>query len=232
MLRLGWMFPAIAFVRGIWINGSLALNDTDKQSDFDVLVVAKFGRLYTARFFLSLAASFMGARRKRGQTSAPDKFCFNHYITDATLAISSRSLYSAQVYSHLKPVLGEELLGKFYADNSWMYRYIFRANHGEELIRRNLSRSPLLSFKKNFWEWILGGRIGNLVEKILRYFQQERIRKNPITYEAGGRVIWNDSELEFHPRSYEAVAIQKYNWGLRRLGITPPEPEHDSGLLR
>ena len=69
-------------------------------------------------------------------------------------------------------------------------------------------------------------------EKFLKNLQQKRISRNPVTYEPKGRVVFTENELEFHPRSFEAVVIERYNKGLRRLGIAPPITEVDSGLVQ
>ena len=78
-------------------------------------------------------------------------------------------------------------------------------------------------------EAILNNPAGELFEKALRTIQQRRIRKNPATYESGGRVVFTDKELEFHPRSFERVVIDNYNEGLKKGGIFNVT-ENDSGL--
>ncbi|MBI2062607.1 MAG: hypothetical protein HYT64_02875, partial [Candidatus Yanofskybacteria bacterium] len=134
-LSIAKWFGAVPYLRGIFASGSLAINNTGRESDFDVLTVAKSGRLYTCRIFLSLAASLFRARRTRSDLVAPDKFCFNHYITDGNLNIKHESLYNAQAYVNLKPVTAENnLVEKFYIANNWLGKYIY-----------NFPRSDLVS---------------------------------------------------------------------------------------
>ena len=52
-LRIAKWFQAVPYLRAIFASGSLAMNNTDHESDFDVLAVAKSGRLYTWRIFLT-----------------------------------------------------------------------------------------------------------------------------------------------------------------------------------
>lgn len=125
-LRIAKWFQAVPYLRAVLASGSLAINNTKHESDFDVLLVVKSGRLYTCRIFLSLMASLFGARRTRYQKIAPDKFCFNHYITDSNLNIKHESLFNAQTYINLKPVLVRAgIFGKFYVDNVWLNKYIY-----------------------------------------------------------------------------------------------------------
>ncbi|MEK7117168.1 MAG: hypothetical protein AAB861_00140, partial [Patescibacteria group bacterium] len=125
-LRIAKWFQAVPYLRAILASGSLAINNTDRESDFDVLSVARSGRLYTCRIFLSLVASLFGARRTRYEKSAPDKFCFNHYITDGDLNIKHESLYNAQTYANLKPALARNgIFNRFYTANIWLNKYVY-----------------------------------------------------------------------------------------------------------
>ncbi len=230
-LRIAKWFQAVPYLRAILASGSLAINNTDKNSDFDVLAVAKSGRLYTCRIFLCLVASLFGARRTRYEKSAPDKFCFNHYITDGSMNIKYESLYNAQTYANLKPVLAREgVFSRFYTENIWINKYIYNFKPAEEFVLRKVSPSFVLAGVGKMGEFILNSPLGDQIESWAKRYQQKRVKNNPATYESGGRVIFNDNELEFHPHSFEALAIDKYNKGLKRLGIIPYVEEKDSGL--
>lgn len=231
-LRIAKWFVAVPYLRGMMAGGSLAYNNTTENSDFDSLVIAKSGRLYTCRFFLSLAASIFRARRKRFDSVAPDKFCFNHYLTDGSLNIKHESLYNAQSYSNLKPVLiSQELFNKFYGANVWLNKFVYNFRPADDFVLRKIRPSPVLVCFSKIAEKALNSFLGDWLEKFLKHFQQKRIKSNPATYESGGRVVFNDSELEFHPRSFEKVLLAKYNAGLKKAGIIAQE-EKDSGLYK
>lgn len=231
-LKIAKWFAVIPYLRGVMAGGSLAYNNTTANSDFDVLIIAKSGRLYTCRVFLSLVASFFRARRKRFDLIASDKFCFNHYLTDENLSISHESLYNAQSYANLKPVLiGGELFKRFYGDNIWINKYVYNFCPADDFVLRRIRPFPVLAVFSKITEKVLNSFWGDWLERALRYFQQKRIKINPATYESGGRVVFNESELEFHPRSFEKVLLAKYNAGLKKAGITVLE-EKDSGLYK
>ena len=237
-LRIAKWFQAVPYLRAILASGSLAINNTDRESDFDVLSVARSGRLYTCRIFLSLVASLFGARRTRYEKSAPDKFCFNHYITDGDLNIKHESLYNAQTYANLKPLLaGGRIVSRFYAENIWLNKYIYNSSRSDlgtslrsDLGIRSISPDSALLAVAKLGEFVLNSFLGDKIEDWAKMYQQKRIKENPATYEPGGRVVFNDNELEFHPRSFEAFAIDKYNKKLKQLGIVPYVEEKDSGL--
>lgn len=230
-LKTAHWFQAVPYLRGMLASGSMALGNTDNESDFDVLVIAASSRLYTCRVLLSLMASLFGVRRKRFDKTAPDKFCFNHYITDASLSIRHESLYNAQTYIHLKPVLiDDDLFENFYASNLWLNKYVYNFRPANVFVRRSVKPNTILRSIAVLGEFFLNNKLGDLLELSLKKYQHRRIRSNPVTYEKGGRIVFNDDELEFHPHSFEAKAIDRYNRALRNFGIVPLEEEKDSGL--
>ena len=230
-LRIAKWFQVVPYLRAILASGSLAINNTDKESDFDVLSVAKSDRLYTCRIFLCLVASIFRARRTRSDIIAPDKFCFNHYITNKNMNIRYESLYNAQTYVNLKPVLVDgKVFSRFYIENIWLKKYIYNFMPADKFILRSVAPNYVLARIGKLGEFILNSFLGDRLEEWAKQYQQKRIRENPVTRESGGRVVFNDSELEFHPQSFETFAIDKYNRGLKQLGITPLTEEKDSGL--
>ena len=88
-----------------------------------------------------------------------------------------------------------------------------------------------LTFAK-FCEAILDSVPGDLIEGILRNIQQGRIEGDPVTYQSGGRVIFTDQELEFHPHSFEVKVLERYKLGLKKAGVISYIEEKDSGLLK
>jgi len=59
-LRIAKWFQAVPYLRAVLASGSLAISNTGHNSDFDVLVITKSGRLYTCRIFLSFVTKPYG----------------------------------------------------------------------------------------------------------------------------------------------------------------------------
>jgi hypothetical protein len=231
LLWIGYWFQAVPYVRAIMVSGSLAVSNAGPKSDFDVLVVMKSGRLYTGRILLSAMASLFGARRTKDDKIAPDKFCFNHYVTDTHLHIDYQSLYNAQTYVNLRPIFfRDDMVERFYQQNSWLNKFILNFYPDQQTILRSVKSSWLLNAIAWIGELLLDTGAGEWIEIKLKAYQQGRIRNNPVTYEPGGRTIFTDSQLEFHPHSAEASLITRYNKNLRSLGVIQYEEEKDSGL--
>src|SRR3989338_532844 len=209
-LKLTRFLALAPYLRGVFASGSMALGNTDKESDFDVLIIAKSGRLYTCRFFLWLVISLLGARRKKNEKVAPDKLCFNHYITDDSLLLRHQSLFNAQAYINLKPVMiRPELVNKFFSSNLWLNNYAYNFKVQNDFVMRSINPPRLLRLLARIGELTLNFLFGDRQESFLMHYQQKLIKNNPITYEPGGRTVFTDKELEFHPHSFEKTDIKK-----------------------
>ncbi|MBX4211773.1 MAG: hypothetical protein KW806_03235 [Candidatus Yanofskybacteria bacterium] len=230
LLKYAQWFVAVPYIKGLFISGSMAVNNSTEMSDFDALVVARSGRLYTCRILLSFMAGMLGVRRTKHDTRAPDKFCFNHYVTDHNLGISYESLYNAQSYTSLRPILvRDDIWVKFFRENIWLHKFVYNAQPEESYFYK-LKPWPLLEGIRGLAEAVLDTVVGEWLEKFLRYYQQRRIRMNPVSYAPGGRTIFTDAQLEFHPHSEERRIITRYNETVLNLGTFWNYAELDSGL--
>ncbi len=244
MKAIPWL-RLIPYIRLVFASGSLALRNTTEQSDLDVLVVVKSGRIWTSRFLAVVLLGLLGLRRRRGQKVAPDKICMNHFITDKSLYIPRKSIYTAQLYARLVPIFGEEkLVDRFCEANSWIKEYIPkfsifpglasarpRAGNFQFSMKSQIPNSKFPNFIKKTGEKILDTRFGDWLEAFLRKYQLRRINNYHLTHKPGGRVKADDESLEFHPDSPELRIIERYNKTMQKLGFPELGKERDSGLL-
>ncbi|MEK7637906.1 MAG: hypothetical protein AAB375_00560 [Patescibacteria group bacterium] len=231
LLKYAWWLQAVPYVRALATSGSLALASTGKESDWDMFVVAHAGRLYTARTSLLLATLMMGRLRTKRMRSAPDTFCFNHYITTDGLALRHRSIFTAHAMAWLIPVFDtNNILRKLWQANQWICDYSAQAG-GTEFVRRSVTHSRVLNAARRTLEFFLNTFIGAAIERVFRVWMQRRINRNPVTRERGGRIVADARELEFHPHSFEAVALARYHTTLTRYGLGR-YLERDSGLTK
>ena len=208
----------IPYIRMVAVSGSLAMNNTKEESDIDLLIITKSGRIWTCRALVTLYFHIIGQRRHGKLTK--NRFCLNHYITDKSLKIPHKSLYNAQTYAHLVPIWQKEgLYNKFQKYNSWIKEY---------LVNYPIEKKGYLDTKSK--KYVLDIQFGDKLEYFLRNLQEKKIKKEPLTYKAGGRVVFNDNQLEFHPNSPEKNILRKYNQKMKELGFEELANEKDSGL--
>lgn len=189
----------------------MALGNVNPASDFDVIVGARSGRIFTARFFCVLAFGLFGWRRSKlsHKESAADKICLNHFVTEKSFQLSSaHDAYWQKLYQNLVPLFGDlEKINQFFAaNNNWLPRPKF---YVDDL--RHLHKAS--SWVKKVREWILGGIFGDWLEKVLRRVQIARIERSLKTDPPGykPRIKYNNDELEFHP---DTRRIEKFGENL------------------
>lgn len=184
----------VPFIRMIGITGRLAMKNAGKNSDLDILVVLKSGRIWTGRLLTALAMHILGKRR-HGEKIA-DRVCLNYFITDGSLEIMLKDLFSSSEYSFMLPVFGNEVFSDFQKNNRWIKNY--RPNFcDDEAIGLKLAEDNF--FSKNFRK--LGEKFFgfDLLENTLKKWQIGRIKQDPRTIKFGSGVVADDAMLIFLP---------------------------------
>lgn len=92
----------LPYIRMVAVTGSLALNTTHKKSDIDVLIAAKHGHIWTARFLATALMQILGKRRHGKKIS--DRICLNHYISDKSRILGPKNLFSNHISRTMIPV--------------------------------------------------------------------------------------------------------------------------------
>ena len=198
-LRKSRLFGYVPFVDFVLGAGSMALGTVRLDSDFDVIVAVRQGRMFTARFFAYVMFGILGWRRAKmnHDESASDKICFNHFVTPSSYRLSPpHQAYWQKLYQNLVPVFGPaDLIASFFeANRDWMG---MMGNYTDDLRHKYQNSSTF----KNAVEFLLEGFFGNQTEKILRAIQINKIKRSLALDRLGykPRIKYTDEELEFHP---------------------------------
>lgn len=195
-LRRIWLFKFIPFVDFVLAAGSLAIGDMNEDSDFDVIVGVRQGRIFSARAFCILSYGMFGWRRSASAKATADKVCFNHFVTPAAYRLSPpHNDYWKKLYSSLVPVYGEpRVIQRFFDANSdWLGGVKINLEDKRYLYKK---RGLAARIREKF----LPGALGGWLEKKLKIIQVKRIERG-MEKEKGykPRIVYNDNELEFHP---------------------------------
>lgn len=218
----------VPFIKLVMASGSLALGNTRHESDFDLLIATAAGRIWTARFFANVVAYLTGFHRT--PENFKNKLCLNHFITDKSLQIEFESVYNAFTYSNLVPVWERGVsYEQFKKANYWIKNFIAGPDLPPPAFRKR-EVSFVAGAVAAFWEFLLGGRAGDVLEKLLKKIQLAKISRDPRTRERGGRIVASDKCLAFHPLSPEAGVIARFNAKMAELGFEEIAQEKDSGI--
>jgi hypothetical protein len=199
----------------IAITGRLAMKNAQVKSDWDLLVVLQNGRIWTGRTLITLFSEALGKRRKREKIK--DRVCLNYFITESALEIRNKDLYSANEYSFIFPLWGEEVFKNFQIKNSWISEYKPNYDSAET---PNLK---LLGPNKFFWFWQkIGERIlgWNFIECWLRKIEKSKIENNPLTHQEGSLIVATDEALIFLPDPQGPKVFESFKRKIEELVLS------------
>ncbi|KKU99307.1 MAG: hypothetical protein UY32_C0002G0043 [Candidatus Jorgensenbacteria bacterium GW2011_GWC1_48_8] len=215
-MRLRPVFSFIPFLDFVIVSGSLATGNVHENSDFDVIVGARKGKIFTVRAFCVFVFGILGLRR-RGidhKAASSDKVCFNHFVTPKAYRLSPPyNDYWVKLYQNLVPVYGrEKAVRDFFRANDWALpagRQGPRETIFSEKYWQSTNPNPAGGIHmyttwilKTFFEFVLQGWIlGRVFEKFVKIIELHYIKKGIKNGALGfkPRVRYGDDELEFHP---------------------------------
>lgn len=215
--KIVWFLRFVPFIRMIAVTGRLAMKNTDKNSDWDLFVALKKGKIWTGRTIFTAFAHIIGKRRYGNKIK--DRICLNYFITDESLKIniSSRplevNLFSANEYSFMIPVFGFKIFRKFQIRNLWIKEFKPNFEISEVRNMKMINDSQISKIIRKCGEKILKF---DFIEKFLRKIEMEKIANNPKTHFSGSIIEANENALvflpepqgkEIHDRCQEKLAV-------------------------
>jgi len=120
MWKAAWvvtnLIKRFPFVRAVLITGSLSKNSSDRTSDLDFMIITAPHRLWIARTLLMLF-------KKIFLFNSFKYFCLNYFITEDSLEIEDKNVFTATEIAHIKGTYNIHLVNKFIESNSWINKY-------------------------------------------------------------------------------------------------------------
>lgn len=203
------LFKFVPFVDFVVAAGSLVVGGMKENSDFDVIVGAKSGRIFTVRFFSALIFAIPGWRRSKLDhgVDTKDKICLSHFVTQASYKLTPPyNEYWQTMYGNLIPVLGSrEKIDEFFRANSWL-------SHSKTYSEAARAKNTLhikhhKSFMSRLLEIIFSGFLGDWLERQLKNIQVKKIEIGLKDIEPNKRrLVYTDELLEFH--TYDKPVIK------------------------
>lgn len=222
----------IPFLRLVAVSGSLTLNNAKPSSDFDLLIITKTNRLWSARILIMTVLSIIAKRRHQDRTK--DKFCLNCYLTENHLKIEkrakARNLHSAQEYGRIILLLEKKrnLYRQFLEKNFWLKNFLSNypwpaspdASQGgpNQHTAKIISISPAAEKISDLFEKLLSGGFGDWLEEKLGRWQSRRI-KNKIGHEPADQIYYSNQCLMLHPQSKSYALMEKYEKKMRMMTL-------------
>lgn len=200
----------IPWVKMIGITGGLAILNSDKNDDIDLLIVSAPKRLWLTRFLVTFLVSLAGKRRQPGETQVKDKICLNMFLDEEHLRVPKKEqdLFSAHEICQMRPLYDKDKTSaRFFRENQWAKKYLPNASftiHNIEHEALNINR------KRKFK---VADFVFNLVEALLKLFQLWFMRKRRTTE------VITEGILRFHPQDSRDWIFKEYAARLQKRGL-------------
>lgn len=212
--KIAWILRFVPFVRMVGTTGRLAMKNASVKSDWDLLIATKHGKIWTGRTLVTVLMHLLGKRRYGSKIS--DRVCLNFFVTDESLEVTTKDLYSANEYMFLLPLYGWETYVRFQIKNHWIKG--MKPHYGISEI------APLKISSDSFWSRLIrkaGESIlsGNWIENLLRKIEKKRIMRNPKTHQEGSLVYANDEALVFLPSPHGPKIFDKFKEKVNQLSV-------------
>src|SRR4030042_2392407 len=189
----------IPTLRLVAVSGALAMNNSDKGDDIDLVLITSRGSLWTTRFLANIL--LLPFKRSPSEKKVTNKACLNVFIDEIKLKISPPNLYFAHEICQMKPFWDRDgTYDKFVKVNNWIRKYLpnwqvssqFVVHGSQKKKASTVNRQPstLENFLQSFQLWYMKRKVTS-----------ERISKN---------------QLFFHPLNTQDRILDEYKKRLSR----------------
>lgn len=117
----------IPTIKMVAVTGALAMKNSQKEDDIDILIVTAKNRLWLTRLITVLLIEVVAQRRRPGDKKFADKICLNMFLDENHLAIpvKERDLFSAHEVCQMEVLWEKEgVYRKFLKENQWAKRFL------------------------------------------------------------------------------------------------------------
>ena len=212
--KVGPYLHLIPFLRFAGVCNTLSFGLVDKDSDIDLFIVAKGGRLFIMRIFLVALLHIMGVRGYGDKFTG--RFCLSFFVDDRNLDLSeialSKDIYLAFWLKKMIPVIDMDVFTELMECNAWMHKYF------DEPVASNkafaVNRPKVFTIIRSSIEWVLNGFVGGKIEEVLSWWQIKRATKKAAAFKDQSGLIIKKGILKFHHNDrrgrYSAVWREKF----------------------
>ena len=113
----------IPSVKLVAISGALAMKNSRKDDDIDLVIVTQKNKLWTARFLANLL--LLPFKRDPAGQKISDRACLNMFLDESDLSIKDHNMYTAHEICQMKLIWDRDnTYSKFLRANSWIREYL------------------------------------------------------------------------------------------------------------
>lgn len=206
----------VPFIKMVGVCNTLAYNNASKDSDIDLFIVAKKGRLFFVRFLTVLLFGLLGVRRHGNKIAR--RVCLSFYVDESSLNLEKiqdgeNDIYLPYWLLTMRPIYGHETYEKFVHENFWIRKYFQRTLSVRQVFWKDNFLRLFAKLKESLWK----GKWGDVIEKKLRDVQMKRHQKNLTHLPSGASIVVSDHMLKFHNIDRRKDIAERFERRLKEL---------------
>ncbi len=195
--RWAKIFRFIPYVRSVFLTGTIAMKNTDKESDWDVTIILSKNRIWIGRFFTTVVLLALG--KKRYGIKIKDRFCLNHFVTEQGIILEERNEFSANMVAFSYLLFGKNFFKKFLQLNEIWVKNNFKPGYQKARLINTEGEERRGKIQKYAELFLEKTRLAHFLNQKMKTWMVEKIKKNPLTSKKGADIRYSDAELVFLP---------------------------------
>ncbi len=199
----GRILGQLPFVRMAALTGSLAMRNCDQTGDYDYMLVAARGRVWTARIFALILNKFANLF---GETLCP-----NLIVSENMLEWKQHNLYSAREIAQMDLIRGVDVFIELRVVNKWVEEFLPNWNNNQ--ITKSNEDQPML---QKIVELFLDGKLGDKFES---WEMNRKIRKFSKQTGFGVETQFDAEICQGNFDHHGMWAMQRYQEKLEKLNL-------------
>lgn len=190
------ILKGVPTIRLVAISGAIAMQNSGKKDDIDLVIICARNTLWTTRFLANLL--LLPFKRYPKSSLVSDRACLNIFIDQSDIKITPQNLYTAHEICQMKPIWDmDKTYSRFIRGNQWIWQYLPNWTPETKYGTRRL-KIPLIPASLA------------LAEKLFKKLQLSYMR-SAITTERIG-----ENQLFFHPKDTGNWVLGEYQKRLER----------------
>lgn len=195
--RWRWLFANVPFITQVYVSNTLAYDNANANSDIDLFLVARSGRLWTARLFLLIWLNLFKLRVRSAQKFG--KFSPEFFVSESALDLSALAIehdyYLSYWLADLVPIWPDGEHRRLRLANSWVGKDLPIAWRSPKMKTYPYLRPSQFCI---IIEKLLGGKWGDRLETEAYYRQKKIIDKNTKRLGINPSVITTRDIIKLH----------------------------------
>ena len=192
-----WIFSNVPFLSRAFVSNTLAFGTIDQNSDIDLFLVGKPGRLWTTRAFLLTWFNLFGLRVRSANRQAKfsPEFFISETVTNLQPLLFNDDYYFAFWLADLISIWPDNTQGKFWVANNWNKSNL-------PIAWRSPKRQPVVPLRGSAFKWllekILEGRFGDQLENWLKLRQEKIIMRTNERLGINPSIVMSSDMIKLH----------------------------------